>query len=94
MRRNMKAVKRDEFRRAIKKDRSTLPGTDAVLRHAVYLCGQHSAETAVAKNLRGGDRRAVNMQLHTAKRGDVDVDVYGSGKLLAGMMPAIQIRVA
>lgn len=42
-----------------------------------YVAGEASHRKCLRNSIKGGDRRTIHMQLHDAKRGNVDVNVIG-----------------
>lgn len=84
--RNLKAVRREtakhQVRRAIHTgDKYLSDGTP--VERSKNVGGQRAKEQAIAKRLRGGDRRATNVQCRAAQYSDSDI--VGSGKLGTGV---------
>jgi hypothetical protein len=81
MQRDMRAVTREAKKRALRsvargKTNGRAPD-GAPVRRQIYLCGERTVTKLVRNNMKAGDRRATNMQLRAAKRGDTDADITG-----------------
>lgn len=97
MHRTDKAIRRGDQKRklmqAVEGGSYRTPDGEIVT-HPRIVWGERKAAKAIATRLRGGDRRAANMQLRAAMT-DPEVDVIGSGKLLSvSMVGTLRLRTS